>query len=299
MALAFGAPFRLTHGECIPVSSAIRLPGIPPKISFIAFGVVASFRSRSTSPASSRTQYQLDRSPRSRPTVSLRPSTFPILCAAAVLLFFIAGLLYLLRFERVDNLGAYRIPPETGLLIPSVYNSQSGRETLRGHSQQKIGSGTEIVSYFTSRSMSHETTKYRIVHFLQKYLFNPPIKFLFAIGLVRPGYALLETTGRKSGKQRRTPVGDGLVGNQFWIIAEHGHEAGYVLNIAANPHVRLKLRDGLRSRWHTGKAHLLSDDDPRERQRWLAKQLPSSASNSALVRFFGTQLLTIRIDLEN
>jgi hypothetical protein len=28
-----------------------------------------------------------------------------------------------LRFERVDNLGAYRIPPETGLLIPSVYSS--------------------------------------------------------------------------------------------------------------------------------------------------------------------------------
>ncbi len=32
-------------------------------------------------------------------------------------------LLYLLRFERVDNLGAYRIPSETGLLIPSDYNS--------------------------------------------------------------------------------------------------------------------------------------------------------------------------------
>jgi hypothetical protein len=40
-----------------------------------------------------------------------------------VLIFFIAGLLYLLRFERVDNLGAYRIPPETGLLIPSDFNS--------------------------------------------------------------------------------------------------------------------------------------------------------------------------------
>jgi hypothetical protein len=26
-----------------------------------------------------------------------------------------------LRFERVDNLGAYSIPPETGLLIPSAY----------------------------------------------------------------------------------------------------------------------------------------------------------------------------------
>jgi hypothetical protein len=39
-----------------------------------------------------------------------------------VLTFFIAGLLYLLRFERVDNLGAYSIPSETGLLIPSGYN---------------------------------------------------------------------------------------------------------------------------------------------------------------------------------
>jgi hypothetical protein len=28
-----------------------------------------------------------------------------------------------LRFERVDNLGAYRIPPETGILIPSDFNS--------------------------------------------------------------------------------------------------------------------------------------------------------------------------------
>jgi hypothetical protein len=28
----------------------------------------------------------------------------------------------LLRFKRIDNLGAYRIPSETGLLIPSVYN---------------------------------------------------------------------------------------------------------------------------------------------------------------------------------
>ena len=43
----------------------------------------------------------------------------------AVLFFFIAGLLYLLRFERVDNLGAYSIPSETGLLIPSVFNKLS------------------------------------------------------------------------------------------------------------------------------------------------------------------------------
>jgi deazaflavin-dependent oxidoreductase (nitroreductase family) len=140
--------------------------------------------------------------------------------------------------------------------------------------------------------------KHRIVHFLQKYLLNPPIKLMFAIGLVAPGYALLETTGRKTGKPRRTPVGNGLVGGQFWIVAEHGQKAGYVRNIAVSPRVRLKLRNGLCARWFTGTANLLSEDDPRERQRWLANQLPSSASNAAAVRFFGTHLLTVRIDLD-
>jgi hypothetical protein len=76
-------------------------------------------------------------------------------------------------------------------------------------------------------------------------------------------------------------------------------KAGYVLNMERNPRVRLKLRDGLRFRWHTGTAHLLSDDDPRERQRWLATQLPSSAANARAVRLFGTELLTVRIDLDD
>ena len=50
--------------------------------------------------------------------------------------------------------------------------------------------------------------KHQIVHTLQKNVLNPPIKLLFALGIVPPGYALLETIGRKTGKARRTPVGD-------------------------------------------------------------------------------------------
>jgi hypothetical protein len=53
---------------------------------------------------------------------------------------------------------------------------------------------------------------------------------------------------------------------------ENGMKAGYILNMAQNPRVRLKSREGLRARWHTGTAHLLSDDDPRERQRWDARR---------------------------
>jgi deazaflavin-dependent oxidoreductase (nitroreductase family) len=141
--------------------------------------------------------------------------------------------------------------------------------------------------------------KHRIVHALQKYLLNPPIKLLFALGVPVSGYALLETTGRKTGSPRRTPVGNGRVGEQFWLIAEHGRKAGYIRNIEQNPRVRIKLRDGFRARWYTGTAHLLPDDDPLERQQWLAAQLPSSARNAAAVRIFGTELLAVRIDLES
>lgn len=140
--------------------------------------------------------------------------------------------------------------------------------------------------------------KHRIVHTLQKYLLNPPIKLVLAVGLPLPGYALLETKGWKTGKPRRTPVGDGRIGSQFWLVAEHGMKAGYVRNIERDPRVRLKLREGFRTRWHTGTSHLLPNDDPRARQRWLSSQLPSSSGNSRAVRLFGTQLLTIRVDLD-
>lgn len=148
-------------------------------------------------------------------------------------------------------------------------------------------------------SHAHLAMKHLIVHTLQKYLLNPPIKLLFALGVAPPGYALLETIGRKTGKPRRTPVGNGRVGGQFWIVAEHGEKAGYVRNIARNPDVRLKLRDGLKGRWHAGTAHVLPDDDPLARQRWLGSQVYGSSSNAAAVRFFGTELLTVRVDLDD
>ena len=140
--------------------------------------------------------------------------------------------------------------------------------------------------------------KHQVVHVLQKYALNPPIKLLFALGICAPGCALLETIGRKTGKARSTPVGDALVGRQFWIVAEHGMKAGYVRNIKQSPRVRLKLREGLRARWHTGTAHLLWNDDPHAHQGWLVDQVPGSSMNAAAVRLFGTDLLSVRIDLD-
>ena len=90
---------RLTHGECIPVSNAIRHCGVPSNASRIAFGVVLTFSSTSTAPDSSSRQYQLDRSPRSNPIVSFASEKFLICFVTPLLTFFIAGFLYLLRFK--------------------------------------------------------------------------------------------------------------------------------------------------------------------------------------------------------
>ena len=140
--------------------------------------------------------------------------------------------------------------------------------------------------------------KLRVVRALQRHVFNPPIKLLFRLGVVPPGYALLETVGRRSGLPRQTPVGDGLIGDTFWIVAEHGLSAAYVRNLQAEPRVRVQMRRGRRTVWRTGIAHVLADDDPRERQRQLALTSLNRRLNAFVVRAAGTELATVRIDLD-
>jgi len=99
---------------------------------------------------------------------------------------------------------------------------------------------------------------------------------------------MLETTGRKSGEPRRTAIGGRVTGNQFWMVSEHGDHSHYVLNIKANPEVRVRIR----GKWRGGTAHLLPGDDVNARLRSLP------GFNSALVRLMGSDLLTIRVDLD-
>jgi deazaflavin-dependent oxidoreductase (nitroreductase family) len=128
--------------------------------------------------------------------------------------------------------------------------------------------------------------KRRVSTWLSVRLFNPLVKAAAAAGLPLFGVAILETRGRQSGRIRRTPVGPTVEGSVVWIVAEHGRRAGYVRNIEADPRVRIKLR----GRWRTGVARALPDDDPRARQR--------PGLNAVVVRVMGSDLLTVRIDLD-
>ncbi|KWX22383.1 nitroreductase [Mycolicibacterium wolinskyi] len=122
--------------------------------------------------------------------------------------------------------------------------------------------------------------KRRIVHGTQRRIVNP-------VGRQLP-ITMLETIGRKSGQPRHTAVGGRVIDNQFWMVSEHGDRSHYVLNIKANPAVRVRVN----GKWRTGVAHLLPDDDAVAR----LKELPTV--NSAVVRAMGSDLLTIRVDLD-
>jgi deazaflavin-dependent oxidoreductase (nitroreductase family) len=122
--------------------------------------------------------------------------------------------------------------------------------------------------------------KRRIVHTAQRLVANP-------VGRRLP-VTQLETIGRKSGQPRRTAIGGRVIGDQFWMVSEHGGHSHYVLNIKANPAVRVRIHD----QWRSGTAHLLPEDDARRRLRSLP------GINSALVRLMGSDLLTIRVDLD-
>jgi deazaflavin-dependent oxidoreductase (nitroreductase family) len=134
-----------------------------------------------------------------------------------------------------------------------------------------------------------KATKRRISRFTTKRFVNPVMRGLLNRGFAPRTHALLETIGRKSGQPRRIPVGNGLRGDTFWIVTEHGRAADYVKNIERNPRVRVKVG----RRWYEGTAHLLPDDDAAARMRFLKRPM-----NDALVRLVGTEHLTIRVDLD-
>ena len=132
--------------------------------------------------------------------------------------------------------------------------------------------------------------KRRLVKPLTNRLVNPLVRPLVERGMLGAGWALLETRGRRSGRRRVVPVGNGLRGGVFWIVTEHGYHADYVRNIMVDPRVRVRVG----GHWRSGRAHLLPDDDPYARLRALRRPV-----NDAMLLAVGTEQLVVRIDLDD
>lgn len=106
-----------------------------------------------------------------------------------------------------------------------------------------------------------------------------------------PGWAVLETIGRRTGLRRQVPVGGRLVGSSFWLVAGAGRESAFVRNIEADPRVRLRVH----GRWRPGTAHLLPTDDA------LRRLLVLNPVNSLFVGVANPvrTMLTVRVDLDD
>ena len=99
----------------------------------------------------------------------------------------------------------------------------------------------------------------------EKHLANPPLRLLFRLGIAPRAFALMETTGRRTGRRRLTPVGNGLDGDVFWLIAARGRRSSYAANLTAHPRCRVKVG----RRWHDGTARFLDEDDTLARRARL------------------------------
>jgi len=128
--------------------------------------------------------------------------------------------------------------------------------------------------------------------FFERRLVNRLIRRLVISGRAPDMFALIETLGRKSGTPRLTPVGNGLKGDTFWLVAEQGLMADYVKNILREPRVRVHA-NGV---WRTGTATVVIDDDPIARSRLHPHKL-DAAFLRLIIRGIGTLPVTVRVDL--
>jgi deazaflavin-dependent oxidoreductase (nitroreductase family) len=136
----------------------------------------------------------------------------------------------------------------------------------------------------------------RFTRILEKYFSNPLMRVALRWGIAPRTFALLETTGHRTGRTRTTPVGNGLSGTStFWLVAEHGRGSDYVKNLLVDPRVRVRVG----RRWHSGVASLMPEDDGLARRRLIDQGNGVLGRLDGLIfRASSKDPLTIRIDLE-
>jgi deazaflavin-dependent oxidoreductase (nitroreductase family) len=129
---------------------------------------------------------------------------------------------------------------------------------------------------------------------VEKYVVNPSVRLALRLGIAPRAFALLETTGRRSGQRRLTPVGNGLDGDVFWLVAEHGTGCDYVKNLIAEPNTRVKVG----RRWYRGIASVVYDDDALARRRRIdADNGIVGRADGVIFRASASIPVTVRIDL--
>jgi deazaflavin-dependent oxidoreductase (nitroreductase family) len=134
--------------------------------------------------------------------------------------------------------------------------------------------------------------KFRREILLGRYFLNPLSRAMGAMRLTPRAMIEIETTGRTSGQKRRVPVFAKLDSSGLWIIAQHGRKAGWVVNLEADPAVRVKLG----ARWRAGNARIVDEDDVDARRGTFGSGAVSKKITAAGIKALQTRPISVRVD---
>jgi deazaflavin-dependent oxidoreductase (nitroreductase family) len=137
--------------------------------------------------------------------------------------------------------------------------------------------------------------KFRFERRVGRVVMNPFVNALGRIGIHPPLTVELETTGAKSGAPRRVPLTGRADEHGLWVISQHGRRAGWAHNIAANPRVRVRIKD----QWRSGTAAFEPDDDVRARARSFGGDGKFTQSATAMtMRAMESDPISVRITFD-
>ena len=141
-----------------------------------------------------------------------------------------------------------------------------------------------VIGWQVAVALFERVAPHHIVRWYWKVA-NPPWRLIAGRA---PGFALVETTGRRTGRKHQVPVGARLKDGSVWFVAGHASDAHYIKNIKADPQVRVRIG----GRWRDGLAHLVTEDDAGRRAVLL------NPPNGLFALLASSDLMTVRIDLE-
>jgi len=147
----------------------------------------------------------------------------------------------------------------------------------------------------STKSAERARRKFKFERNMGRIVMNPVVAAFDRLGIRSSLVVELETIGRKSKEPRRVPLAGRVEGNDLWVISQHGRRAGWAYNIAADPHVRVRIDN----EWRTGTARFEPDDDVRARGRSFGGRGRLGRSATAwTMRAMESDPISVRITLD-
>ena len=112
------------------------------------------------------------------------------------------------------------------------------------------------------------------------------VPFMRPFAAFAPGWAVIETKGRRTGRPWSVPVGGKIRDGAFWFSGVR--TADYVKNLMADPRVRVRTK----GRWRTGTAHVLDGSE-------LKRVMCMNPTNGLFLTLTGQDMVPIRVDLDD